>query len=312
MSQCIEDAFEHRASARLPRGELWIGSNVFLERGTFDDVNARVELCHAMGMDFLALPVGAAYCAPSWYRGFDVEDIRTAERSGLFVVAVASGPFQRLVDRCGLYSALATIGKDLDATRETMYDEVKDMLSLIDECAGHGAGAIVIADDLAYNGGTFVHPRVVDTLITPLHRRLVDEIHEGGAYAVFHSDGDISAILSGVVAAGFDGLSYEPESVNPFSSIPRYGRSITLLGGVPQRLLQSPALRPEDEQHFIHTVCALDEARGLILTSSSGIHASAMLGNLRQLYRRVDETGRQRDRDALAIHSARERRSVTT
>ena len=312
MSQCIEDAFEHRASRRLPRGELWIGSNVFFERGTSDDVNARVDLCRQMGMDFLALPVGAGYCAPSCYRGFGVEDIDIAERSGLFVVAVVSGPFQRLVDRCGLYSALATIGKDLDATRETMCDEAKEMLSLVDKCTGHGARAIVIADDLAYNGGTFVHPRVVDTLISPLHRRLVDAIHDCGTYAVFHSDGDISAILSGVIAAGFDGLSHEPEAVEPFPTIPGYGGSITLLGGLTQRLLQSPSLPPKDEQHFINTVRALHEDGGLILTSSSGIHTSGMLGNLRNLYHRVDEALQHKDQGAVSAHSTGERRWVTT
>ena len=51
-----------------------------------------------MGMDFISIPVGRPESYGLGYRTFKASEIQDATESGLFVVAVVSGPFQRIAD----------------------------------------------------------------------------------------------------------------------------------------------------------------------------------------------------------------------
>jgi len=309
MSQCVKAAFEHCVPSRLPRGELWIGTTVFEERQMEDDVDAHLGLCHKMGMDLISLPVGDSQDSPSGYRLFSVADIEKAARSGLFVVAVLSGPLQRLVDKNGLRSTLADIGRDTDGIREALRDEAQELYCLIDICTERGADAVVIADDLAYNRATFFSPTVFRQLIHPFYRELVDRVHRRRAYAVLHSDGNIASIVPDIVSSGFDGLSCQEECVDLISLKRTYGTQLTLLAGLSCELLNAGSLPAKRKQQFVEWIKVLSQGGGIILSSSSGLHSSRMLLNVERLYHLADEAlaRASNTRPYLATYPVRER-----
>ena len=289
MLEHVTAAVEHRAPSRLPRGELWIGTVVFEERQVEDDVDAHLRLCREMGMDLISLPVGGPQGSPWEYRLFSPADIEKAARSDLFVVAVLSGPFQRVVDKRGLPSALADVGRDTDEIREALRDEAQEVGCLIDMCTERGADAVVIAEDLAYNRATFFNPTVFRQLIHPFYRGLVDKVHRHSAYAILHSDGNISRIVPDIVSSGFDGLSCQEECMDLLTLKRTYGTQLTLLAGLSCELLDASSLTARRKQRFIERIASLSEGGGLILSSSSGLHSSRMLRNARRLYHLADE-----------------------
>ena len=282
-------AFEHRPSSRIPRGELWIGTAVFEERRVEDNIDAHLRLCQELGMDFVSLPVGNPGSSPSGYRLFSPADVEGAAKSGLFVVAVISGPFQRMVERSGLGPTLADIGRDAVKIGETLRDEAHRAALLIDMCTERGADAVVIADDLAYNMGTFLSPATFCEIIHPLYRELVDKVHHRGSYAILHSDGNITSIVPDIVSSGFDGLSCQEECTDLVSLKRIYGTSLTLLAGLSCELLNAGSLTARRKQRFLEGTASLSEGGGLILCSSSGLYSSRMLLNATRLYHLADE-----------------------
>jgi len=289
MLEHVKAAFEHRPPSRLPRGELWIGTMVFEERRMEDDLDAHLGLCQEMGMDLISLPIDDLQPSPWEYRLFSPADIEKAARSALFVVAVLSGPFQRVVSKRGLGSALVDIGRDADKIREALQAEAQQLGSLVDTCTERGAHAVVIADDLAYSRATFFSPTLFRQLIRPFYRGLVDRIHCGGAYAIFHSDGNITRIIPDVVSSGFDGLSCQEECIDILLVKRTYGTRLTLLAGLSCELLDASSLTAGRKRRFVEGIVSLSQGGGLILSSSSGLHSSRMLRNVRRLYRLADQ-----------------------
>jgi len=289
MSEHVRAAFEHRTPSRLPRGELWIGTTVFEERQMEDNVDAHLSLCQEMGMDLISLPVGGSQVSPWDYRIFSPADIEKVAQSDLFVVAVLSGPFQRLVDNRGLSPTLADIARDTGEIREALRDAAQEVGSLIDMCTERGADAVAIADDLAYTRTTFFSPDVFRQLIHPFYGGLVDKIHRSSAYAILHSDGNIARIVPDIVSSGFDGLSCQEECVDLFSLKATYSTRLTLLSGLSCELLDVGLLTARRKQRFVEAIASLSEGGGLILSSSSGLHSSRMLLNARRLYHLADE-----------------------
>jgi len=289
MSEYVRAAFEHRPQAHPPRGELWIGTTVFEERQMEDDINAHLGLCLEMGMDLVSVPIGEPRASHYEYRLFNPVDIEKAARSDLFVVAVLSGPLQRVVEKRGLRQALEDVGRDTDEIREALQDEAQEVGCLIDMCTERGADAVVMADDLAYNRATFISPTMFRQLVYPFYRELVDKVHHREAYAVLHSDGNIASIVPDIVSSGFDGLSCQEECLDLLSIKQTYSTQLTLLAGLSCELLNANSLTSRRKQQFVEWIKALNQGGGLIISSSSGLHSSRMLLNARRLYHLADE-----------------------
>jgi hypothetical protein len=288
MSDHVRAAFEHRASTRLPRGELWIGSQVFAELQTVDDVDAHLHLCRDMGMDLVSLPVGANQSSDFNYRLFPPTDLRRAGGSGLFVAAVLSGPFQRIVDQRGLHYALAEVARDAADAAGAVTREAAEAVRLVEACVENGADAVVIAEDVAYDAGSFFTASVLDQVIYPSQRVLAEKIHDCSAIAIFHSCGRITSMIPDIVSLGFDGLSCQPECLDLAAVKRAHGDRLTLLTGLSRDLLDSASLSAGQRRQFRQLVTGLGEGGGFILSSSSGLHSPQMLSSLRGLYHLAD------------------------
>ena len=288
MSEHVKAAFEHRVSSRLPRGELWIGTEIFLERQMEDSIDSHISLCHEMEMDLISIPVCWSESGDLGYRTFNPLEIQKATESDLFVIAVVSGPFQRLVDKKGLRQVLADVAGDVVEAQQAVVQEAKHLQSLIETCTYRRASAVVIAEDIAYDQGGFFTNAVFQELLYPIYRYLVDDIHHCGAFAVFHSCGNITSVFSDIVSSGFDGLSCQVECLDLLSLKRAYGNQLTLFTGLNRDLLDTINMSPKQKQQYIGNVIYLGEGGGFVLSSSSGLHSSNMVDNLQMLYHLAD------------------------
>ncbi len=273
---------------RLPRGEFWIGTDIFTELKREDDVKAHVAFCHEMGMDFISLPVSRSESYGLGYRTFNPSKIRYATESGLFVVAVVSGPFQRIVEEKGLQLVLADIARDSVGIHRAIEREARAVNSLLEACTNHGANAVMIAEDVAFDRGSFFSPGMFHDVFLPLYSGFVDNVHRRGGFAVFHSCGNITNVMPDIVSSRFDGLSCQVECLDIMFLKRTFGAQITLFTGVSREFLENKPLSAKRKQRFSQIVKSLGANGGLVLSSSSGLHAPNMVDRLKELYRLAD------------------------
>jgi hypothetical protein len=293
MKENIKNAFAHRVSRRLPRGEFWIGTNIFAERKIEDDIKAHVVFCLEMGMDFVSIPVGHSESDRLGYRIFNPLEIRNANESSLFVVAVVSGPLQRIVDEKGLELVLADIAGNTVGIRKAIEHEAETVSSLVEAGTDNGANAVMIAEDVASDAGSFFAPKMFHAFFQPLYRGFVDDMHRRRALAIFHSCGNITNLMPDIVSSGFDGLSCQMECLDILSLKRTYGDQITLFSGVSREFLDNDSLSIDQMQQFGQVLKAIAANGDFVLSSSSGLSSPNMVSNLRRLYCCADEIWNQ-------------------
>ena len=135
--------------------------------------------------------------------------------------------------------------EELLATRPSLHEITLSFLNwnqlLLSACAHLSRPFYyLLGDDIAGNTGLMVSPCVLREWLLPEYTLLVAQAHEYGARVVFHSDGDLSRVLSDLAELDIDELSYEP--VGGMASIEPYSRC----NGVLYRPVQDQLQRHEN------------------------------------------------------------------
>ena len=91
------------------------------------------------------------------------------------------------------------------------------------------AEVFICHDDMVWTEGPFMHPDVYRRTIFPRYAALWAVLRRAGKKVLFCSDGDLSAFLDDLAAAGADGFIFEP--VVPLERVvSRYGRTHVIVG----------------------------------------------------------------------------------
>lgn len=84
-------------------------------------------------------------------------------------------------------------------------------------------------DDFVWTQGAFMRPEIYRGVIIPRYAELWKPLHEAGKKVIFCSDGDFTEFAADIVAAGADGLCFEP--CNDFAFMAeRFGKTTCLIG----------------------------------------------------------------------------------
>ena len=98
-----------------------------------------------------------------------------------------------------------------------------------------------IFEDLGYRNGLCCSPQVLENLIFPYYKEMVDFVHGYGLPVLLHACGGITDAVPLVVQAGFDGLN--PMEVKAGCDVVRfaeqYGDRLLFLGGLDARIFES-------------------------------------------------------------------------
>lgn len=88
--------------------------------------------------------------------------------------------------------------------------------------------------DMAYRSGTFCSPAMYQDLVWPQHKRLAHWARDRNLKAIYHTDGDVRAVVPDYIRAGYHAL--QPLEAKANMDIrdlaPKYGRDITLFGNM--------------------------------------------------------------------------------
>jgi uroporphyrinogen decarboxylase len=152
-----------------------------------------------------------------------------------------------------------------------------------------GAEVLVLGDDAGHSRGPMLSPRMWRRFVLPHHRRIVDAL---GAPVIWHSDGDITALLPMAIEAGFAGIhGLDPIAGMDLSRIKReYGRDLALIGNVDVRVLFGDDL---DAVHREVDRCVAQGAPGggYMIASCNSICAGMNPAAVAELFRREELVG---------------------
>ncbi len=290
----VKRAFAHRIPTRVPRGEVWVGTSVLEQAGFQDDVVGHAAFCRQMGMDLLVLPLAeeARLDETQGYRYFALEDIQTlSETKDLFTAVIVDGPFQRLTQSKGLMEIFTLWARDRSHFESAYAKEAAGVEDLIRAAGGFGLDAFILADDIASEKSTYFSPKEIRKTFMPFYTKTSGLIHhQEGTHALFHSCGNIGALIDDLIDCGFEGLAACQDSALDLASLKQgEGSQLTLMAGIDAALLQSPLLNAFQRDTFSKLVGTLSQKGGFILSSSCGFYSPDFLERLRELYTLADD-----------------------
>ncbi len=234
---------------------------------------------------------------------YPVPDVATAttrkldwfrDHSDLFLMCQIGGPVSSLDWMLGTEDYLVYCAGDPAAVRclaeKVMEFEIARARLFLD----HGAQAILIADDIAYNRGLFLPPRLMEQLAYPFYRDAIREIKAHRDVPVLlHSDGDLRAALPHIVECGFDGVqSLQPSAGMDIEEVKRrYGDALCLMGNLDLDRLM-PFGTPEEVAAEVRRLCeTIGPGGGFILSTCNILIDAVPPENALAMYRAAEQYG---------------------
>jgi len=139
-----------------------------------------------------------------------------------------------------MYMSLATDPEWIHDFNRVYTDLWKTCYGVLIEEAGKPDG-IRLCEDLGYKQRLFCSPRMLEELIFPYYREIVEFFHGYGLPVVLHTCGYVEPALDLIVEAGFDGLN--PMEVKAGNDVLKFvethGDRLAFFGGLDARILES-------------------------------------------------------------------------
>lgn len=191
-----------------------------------------------------------------------------------YIATKLGGPFWRTTRLRGRVQWLIDIAEDPEFVREVSNRVTDHLIAIGLEAMRRSElwhDSIWIIEDVANNGGLLISPKFYENVFLPQIRRMVRGFKEAGlARVVFHSDGDIRAILDGLVDAGIDGIN--PVELRANMDVvelrKRYGNRLTFFGGLDNCRILPHGMPKEVRAHVEHVLKA-GAGGGLVIGSGS-------------------------------------------
>ncbi|MFN0169230.1 MAG: uroporphyrinogen decarboxylase family protein [Bryobacteraceae bacterium] len=152
-----------------------------------------------------------------------------------------------------------------------------------------GFDLIWTADDIAFKTGLLLSPKMFRERILPHIRKVAEAITIPW---IFHSDGNLTAVLDDIVDLGIAGLHpIEPDAMDIRDIKKRYGKRICLAGNVNVHTLACGSTEQVEEEvkGLLRDVAP---GGGYIMTSGNSLASYCKVGNIRAMMATLERYGR--------------------
>ena len=264
-------ALEHRPTDCVPRFEIWIDASL-QELGQADPASAYVKL----GQDCVMMPTCNPPESNAWRDGVDewgrvwssgmyvdgvvareadlaryspasddverfyvrgrIQEVRESYPNHCLIFGAHIGPFTAGYMAMGLERFFLRMVDDPAFVERLLEARTQWCIAMYQEAVRQGAEILVLGDDAGHTGGPLISPPMWRRFILPCHRRIVDAMD---VPVIWHSDGDIEALLPMAIEAGFVGIhGLDVVAGMDLSKVKRtFGRDLVLIGNVDTRVL---------------------------------------------------------------------------
>jgi len=142
-------------------------------------------------------------------------------------------------------------GDKIDDFITQLYDDPASLHTLAEQYLQHsietqkqyieaGADGVGTAADIAFKTGTFLSPTQLDEFFFPYFYRWVESVKKEGIYSIWHTDGNLNAIMDTIIESGVSALQcIDPLADMDIISLKQktYGK-MALIGNIDCTLLQ--------------------------------------------------------------------------
>lgn len=259
-----------RQPDRVPLAELWFDAPIkeaFLGRHIGNsfvdpdyDLEADIEFWYRAGYDYvhieprytfprkpgLEIPEGsgtitnwAEFRAYPWPTIKDV-DFSYLERaadllpSGMGIISGTSGVFEATWMLMGLTTLSLSLYDQPDLVAAVMQKVGELLFQVFQRAAAcRRVGAMWVSDDIAYTGGLMLSPTFFRQHLFPWYRKMAHVCRQYGHPFLYHSDGNLWAVMDDLIAVGFNALQpIEPKSMDIAELKRRLGHRLCLIGNL--------------------------------------------------------------------------------
>jgi uroporphyrinogen decarboxylase len=140
-----------------------------------------------------------------------------------------------------LYESLLTDAEWLHDYNRVYTDFFKRHYAYLIEQAGEPEG-VWMYEDLGYKNGLFASPRVLEEIIFPYYKEMVEFFHSYDLPVVLHTCGSVAEAMPLILEAGFDALNpmeHKAKDNDPFAFAELYGDRIAFVGGLDTRVFET-------------------------------------------------------------------------
>jgi uroporphyrinogen decarboxylase len=264
-------ALQRQEPDRVPRFEIWIDP-VFDPSGQADPVGAYVNL----GQDSVMMPTVNPPESSAWRDGIDewgrvwrngmfthgvvdtladlerysppleyveafydidqIQAVRASYPDHCLIFGTHIGPLTAGYMAMGFERFFLRLVDDPSFVHRLLEDRTEWCIAMYQKAASLGAEVLILGDDAAHGAGPMISPRMWRRFIFPYHRRIVEAVD---VPMIWHSDGDIEALLPTAIEAGFVGI----HGVDVVAGMDlarmkqEYGHSLMMIGNVDVRVL---------------------------------------------------------------------------
>lgn len=217
---------------RIPKGEFYLDDEFVAnllglkENITFKD---RVEACERCGLDALAFSPSQDGKGGVWK-----ELKRWREETDFYIFALIDGPFQGTAKLFSSFTNyLLAIAQGDPIIPELVKEGVAANVELGLNALALGAHGIIVADDIAYNGGTFISQTALRMNFFPGLREQIEALGREEVPVFFHADGNFKSVLDDIINSGVNGLhSLDFPSLNEIANVRKATENrVCLMGG---------------------------------------------------------------------------------
>ena len=179
---------------------------------------------------------------------------RMHAKSQYFCGMVHMALFERLHCLRGIENAFADfhlhpneVNRLLDALTDYYLELIRSWGTL------GGVDALFMSDDWGTQTSLMIAPAMWRKLFAARYRRLCDKAHRYGMHVIFHSCGNVTAIIGDLIDAGVDVLDpVQPEAMDLAQVARDFGGKLAFCGGISDQKLAT--LSPQQVTDHVHWV----------------------------------------------------------
>jgi uroporphyrinogen decarboxylase len=125
-----------------------------------------------------------------------------------------------------------------------------------------GVDGLFLTDDWGTQATLMISPAMWKKFFAGPYRRICDEAHRHGMHVVFHSCGNVAAIVGGLIDAGIDVLDpLQPEAIDQAEVARQFGGKVAFCGGISDQKLA--VISPQETRdHVRRTIDTLGTSCG--------------------------------------------------
>ncbi len=142
-------------------------------------------------------------------------------------------------DECMMYAMI----EEPDWIRDMSATYTDTVLRYMDEVIACGVDidGIWCYGDMAFKTATFCSPAMYRDLVWPDHKRIADWVHARGGHWIYHTDGNVNAVIPDYLDAGFDCLQplESKAGMDVRILVPQYGERISFCGNIDVMILKT-------------------------------------------------------------------------